>query len=146
MTGSVGTGAGERNSTTHFPPSIKEIQVNVFYLFDFPKILFEERLQRLVFCFCCCVIFFESTGLDSIILRNLIKILKYRDVIFSSLFTFLHIWGCEFFEKQIKETQGKIISDILVLYFTFEMFTALYKRGKKVVIHFHSFFTPESRK
>lgn len=96
----------EWNSTIHFAPSIKEPQVNVFCVFDFSKDFVWRKMSEASFVFCC-VIFFVSTGLDSIIFGNLIKILKCRDVIFSSLFTFYITGVVNFLRNKLRRVREK---------------------------------------
>ena len=54
------------------------------------KILFEGKLQRLVFLFLGFfffgLVFLENTSLDGIVLGKLIKTLKCKEVIFSNLY------------------------------------------------------------
>lgn len=106
MTGSAGTGAGSETQPFTLLLQSKNLKLMSFVYLTFLKILFEERCQRLVLFFCC-VIFFVSTGLDSIIFGNLIKILKCRDVIFSSLFTFYITGVVNFLRNKLRRVREK---------------------------------------
>lgn len=110
-------GRGETLPNTSLLQS-KILQLMSFMRLVFLKILSEERCERLVLGFCCFVVFFENIGLDSILLGNLIKIWKCKQVIFSNLLTFYVTGAMNSSEGQIKETQGEIFPDILVLCFT----------------------------
>ena len=108
--GDIGTEhGGETLPDTFLFQSENLLLVSSLYLVSL-KILFEEKLQRLVFLFFWFFFFFglvflENTCLDTIVLGKLIKMLKCKEVIFSNLYIWLK-WDGEFFGETIKETQG----------------------------------------
>lgn len=124
-----GTGV-KLNQTLSF--SVRETPVNIFYVFSFSKVfVWRKTSEASFFSF----VFFGSPGLDSIMLRKLIKILKYKEVTVSILYILCN-WDCKFFGETNESDESFPISlHTLVLFKCYNVV-----QNKTKIINLKSFF------